>query len=93
MAVAFEVIPAAAGSTRAPEAAKARVRVQNLGVGEHVMVKTAQGQELHGHNMKIDVQAFTLKPDHSKQTEIAYANVVKVRKNPGPVLWIVIGAP
>jgi hypothetical protein len=90
--VAFEGIPAAARSAKPMDALRARVRVQKLGVGEHVMVKTARGQELHGHIIKIDSQAFTLKPDHSQQTEIAYADVTKIRKNPGPVLWIVVGA-
>src|SRR5438874_9699447 len=92
MAVALEGIPAAAGSLRPMDANRARIRVEKLGVGEHVMVKTVHHVELHGHIVKIDSQTFTLRPDGGQETEIAYVDLVKIRKNPGPVLWIVIGA-
>ena len=88
----LEAVPAVAKSTKLISATTAKIRVEKLGVGEHVMVKTKRGLELHGHIVKIDPQTFTLKPDHSAQTEIAYSNVIKVKKNPGPVLWILIGA-
>src|ERR1051326_5505635 len=88
----LEAVPAAAGSSKPMNTATAKIRVQKLGIGQHVMVKTAKGVELHGHIVKIDPQTFTLKPDRSTQTEIAYGDVIKVKKNPGPVLWILIGA-
>ena len=91
-ALTLQGMSAAAKPPKTINPAETKRRVERLGVGQHVMIKTVQGKELHGHILKIDSQTFTLRPDHSTQTEIAYADVLKVRKNPGPVLWILVGA-
>jgi len=88
----MQAVPASGKSPKLGNPAEAKRRVEKLGVGQHVMVRTVQGRELHGHIVKIDAQTFALKPDHSSQTEIAYADVMKVRKNPGPIFWMLVGA-
>ena len=91
-ALTLQGISAAAKTTKMISPTETKRRVERLGLGQHVMVKTVQREELHGHILKIAPQTFTLKPDRSAQTGIAYADVLKVRKNPGPVLWILVGA-
>jgi len=88
----MEAVPLQAKSPKLTSPAETKQRVEKLGVGQHVMVRTVKGQELHGHILKIDDQAFTLKPDHSERTDIAYTDVVKIRKNPGPIFWMFVGA-
>jgi hypothetical protein len=74
-----------------PEAVKAKV--EKLGVGEHVMVKRLEGQTLRGHITEIDQGGFKIRPDKtSTEVMIAYDQVVKVRKNPGPIGWMLVGA-
>jgi preprotein translocase subunit YajC len=91
-ALAFEAVPAAAKSPKTTSPTDTERRIERLGVGQHIMVRTAQGEVLHGHIVKINAQTFTLKPDDGAPVEIAYADVAKVRKNPGPVVWMLLGA-
>jgi len=84
----LETVPSYAHATRA-EAEKAKV--EKLGVGQHVMVKTLGGEELHGNITGIGNQSFKVKPDTATaEREIAYSQVAKVRENPGKTGWIVI---
>jgi preprotein translocase subunit YajC len=86
----LQTVPSYAHATRA-EAEKAKV--EKLGVGQHVMVKTLGGEELHGNITGIGDQSFKMKPDTATaEREIAYSQVAKVRENPGKVLWIILAA-
>jgi len=73
-----------------PEAIRAKV--EKLGVGEHVMVKRTTGPSLHGNITGIDREAFRVRPDTTQtEVEIPYAQVLKIRKNPGPITWMILG--
>ena len=66
----------------ASEPVEARRVVLGLGVGKHIMVKTAGGTEYHGLIVAIDEGRFTVMPD--KQTapvQIAYNDVLQVGPN------------
>ena len=85
----LQTVPSFAHATRA-DAAKAKV--EKLGVGQHVMVKTIGGEELHGNITVIGDQSFKVKPDKAAaEREITYSQVAKVRENPGKVGWVIIG--
>ena len=74
-----------------PKAVKAKV--EKLGVGEHVMVKLMEGPKLHGHIVGIEGQSFKLKPDHAQaEVLVPYDHVLKVKKNPGALTWMLVGA-
>ena len=55
--VSLGCAPAFARSTKSPDASMIKAKVKKLGVGEHVMVKLATGEKLHGHIMSIDEQS------------------------------------
>jgi hypothetical protein len=56
------------------------------------MVKTAVGKELHGHITAIGDQSFKLRPENTtRESEIAYSQVAKVKENAGKTTWIIIG--
>jgi sporulation protein YlmC with PRC-barrel domain len=74
-----------------PQAVKAKV--EKLGVGEHVMVQLTEGPKLHGHIIGIEQHAFKLQPDREKaEVQIPYDHVIKVKKNPGAITWMLVGA-
>ena len=74
-----------------PEAV--RVKVTKLGLGEHIMIKRTTGPTLRGNITGIDREAFRVRPDTTQtEVEIPYAEVLKVRKNPGPITWMILGA-
>jgi hypothetical protein len=82
-----------AGTPKTPNPDVVRAKVEKLGVGEHVMVKRAEGPKLHGHITGIDEQSFKLQPDHAQaEVVIPYADVLKVKKNPGAITWMLVGA-
>ncbi len=92
-AMMLTAVPGLAGSRKAIDPVKVKAKVEKLGVGEHVMVKQAEGQTLRGHIIGIEQDAFKLQPDNtSAEVLIAYDQVVKVRKNPGAFTWMLVGA-
>ena len=92
-AVFLTAVPGFAGTPKAIDPAAVKAKVEKLGVGEHVMVKRADGPTLRGHIVGIEQDAFKLRPDKtSMDVLIAYDQVVKVRKNPGPFAWMLVGA-
>ena len=69
--MSVQTVPSFAHVTR-EDAAKARV--EKLGVGQHVMVKTLGGEELHGNITVIGDRSFKVKPDTATaEREIAYS--------------------
>lgn len=86
-------IPGFAGAPKVIDAAAVKAKVEKLGVGEHVMVKRTEGPTLRGHIVAIEQDAFKIRPDNtSTEVPIAYGQVAKVRKNPGPFAWMLVGA-
>lgn len=82
-----------AGPPNIPHPEVVKAKVEKLGVGEHVMVKRTEGPELHGYIVGIEEQAFKLKPDHAQaEVLIPYDHVLKVKKNPGALTWMLVGA-
>jgi hypothetical protein len=62
------------GATRAD---LVKAKVEKLGVGRHVMAKTAVGKELHGHITAIGDQSFKLRPENTtRESEIAYSQLL-----------------
>ena len=65
-----------------PDPAEARRVVLGLGVGKHIMVKTAAGKEYHGLIVAIEDGGFAVTPDkQSAPVQIAYSNVVQLGPN------------
>ncbi len=92
-AMLFAAVPVFACAPKTIDPAKVKAKVEKLGVGEHVMVKRADGATLHGHIVGIDQDSFKIHPDNtSSEDSIAYDQVAKIRKNPGPVGWMIVGA-
>ena len=85
--------PAYGASRKMPDPIKSHGKVKKLGVGQHVFVKLSNGTKIRGHIVGLGEDSFTLKPDKRTDTmQIAYAEVLKVRENPGPLFWMAIGA-
>ncbi len=86
-------IPAPAKTAKTPDPTAVEAKVMKLGVGEHVMVKLVTGRKLRGHIVGIGEASFTLQPDRTTlKSEIAYDQVLQVKKNPGPIFWMLVGA-
>ena len=82
-----------AGTPKTSNPDMVRAKVEKLGLGEHVMVKRTEGPKLHGHITGIDERTFKLKPDKAQaDVVIPYADVQKIKKNPGPIMWMLVGA-
>ena len=91
--VGTTTVPAFAKAPKTSDPEVVKQKVEKLGVGEHVAVKRAVGETLHGHITAIGEQSFTLHADRAtSETEIAYDQVLNVKKNPGPVMWMLVGA-
>jgi hypothetical protein len=84
-------IPALAKAPQvaAPSAVEAQVR--KFGVGKDVKVTLTGGKKLRGHISSIGEGSFTIKLRKSKaEREIPY-NQVALVKDPGPLVWILVG--
>jgi hypothetical protein len=100
--IAFSLVIALVGTTIVPTYAKVpgtpdpevvKKKVEKLGVGEHVAVKRVVGKTLHGRITGIGEQSFKLRADNATlETEIAYGQVLNVKKNPGALTWMLVGA-
>jgi hypothetical protein len=72
-----------------PSAVEAQVR--KFGVGKDVKVTLSGGKKLRGHISSIGESSFTIKLRKSKsEREIPY-NEVALIKDPGPLVWILVG--
>jgi hypothetical protein len=79
----------------APDAVEARRVVLGLGVGKHIMVKTAAGKEYHGLIVAIEEGGFAVMPDkQATAVQIAYNDVLQLGPNlsKGAVIAIVVAA-
>ena len=86
-------VPAFAKAPKTSDPELIKRKVEKLGVGEHVAVKRLAEKTLHGHITAIGEQSFKLHADNAtSETEIAYDQVLNVKKNPGPVTWMILGA-
>lgn len=66
----------------APDPVEARRVVLGLGVGKHIMVKTAETKEYHGNILAVERDYFTMLPDHqAAPVQIAYNKVTQVGAN------------
>jgi hypothetical protein len=75
--------------------AEAKRVVAGLGVGKHIMVKTAAGQEFHGNIQAIEPDQFIMLPDHqAAPVQIAYNDVRQLGPNlsTGAKIGIIAGA-
>ena len=92
-AILLTAVPGFAAAPKAIDPAAVKAKVEKLGVGEHVMVKRLEGPTLRGHIVAIDESSFKIHPDNTSIEElVAYDQVLKVRKNPGPIAWMLVGA-
>ncbi len=94
LAVTLAWIPtgrALAVTAEAPAADTVRAQVKRLGVRQHVMVKLSDGKKLHGHIIAIRDRSFSLTTDGTRfENQVAYDEVVQIKKNPGKVVWIIV---
>lgn len=92
-AMTFTAVPAVANPPKITSADAVKAKVRKLGVGEHVMVMRTERPKLRGHITAIEEQSFLLRPDKSQaEVAIPYSDVLKIKKNPGPVMWMLVGA-
>lgn len=63
-----------------------------LGVGRHIMVKTAAGKEYHGNIRAIGPESFTILPDHQTMPlQIVYNETAQLGPNLSTGAKILIG--
>ncbi len=93
VSLTFAAIPGLSAPPNIPRSVAVKARVEKLGVGEHVMVKLAEGPKLHGHIIRIEDHSFQLQPDRQQaEVQIPYDHVVTIKKNPGAITWMLVGA-
>lgn len=69
-------------ASRQSDPTEAKRVVAGLGVGRHIMVKTAAGQELHGNIQAIESDRFIMLPDHQNAAvQIAYSDITQLGPN------------
>jgi len=85
-------VSAVAKESPAPDPSTVAGQVKKFGVGKAVKVKLVGGEKLSGHIQSIDADTFTVKLGKAGgERAIPYAQVTEV-KDPGPLMWMVIGA-
>jgi hypothetical protein len=85
-------LPALARAPQATTPPAVEAQVRKFGVGKDVKVTLVGGERLRGHIASIGVNTFTVRVRKSQaDREIAY-NQVALVKDPGPLVWILIGA-
>ena len=67
------------------------------GVFERAYARSGRYHDMMVSTLKritgIDQDAFTIHPDNTQaDVLIAYGQVLKIRKNPGPIGWMLVGA-
>jgi ribosome maturation factor RimP len=69
-------------ATGQPDPVEVRRVVAELGVGHHIMLKTAEAKEYHGNIVAIEAESFTVLPDHTTvPVEIAYSQTLRMGPN------------
>jgi hypothetical protein len=85
-------VSAMAKESPAPDPSTVASQVKKFGVGKAVKVKLQGGEKLSGHIQSIDADTFTVKLSKAGgERAIPYAQVTEV-KDPGLLMWMVIGA-
>jgi len=76
-----------------PDAAKMKRVAERLGVGRHVMVKTAGAKEYHGSIVALGAESFTIVPDRTSQpVQITYHDVQQMGSSMTRSKGIIIAA-
>ncbi len=74
-------------------AAKMKRVAERLGIGRHIMVKTAGAKEYHGNIVALGVESFTILPDRTSQpVQIAYQDVQEMGSSMTRSKGIIIAA-
>ena len=69
-------------ATGQPDPVEVRRVVAELGVGHHIMLKTAEAKEYHGNIVAIAAESFTVLPDHqAAPVQIAYNQTLQMGPN------------
>jgi ribosome maturation factor RimP len=69
-------------ATGQPDPVEVRRVVAELGVGHHIMLKTAEAKEYHGNIVAIEAESFTVLPDHTTAPiQIAYNQILQIGPN------------
>jgi len=81
-----------AQTSPAPDPSIVAAQVKKFGVGKSVKIRLVGGEKLSGHIQNIAAEGFTVKLAKSGgERSIPYAQVAEI-KDPGPLLWILVGA-
>lgn len=79
-------------SKAAVDVDEARRVMVGLGVGRHIMVKTAAGKEYHGNILAIGAESFTILPHHqAAAVQVAYGEILQTGPNLSKGAKIAIG--
>ena len=75
-----------------PVAAEAKRVAAGLGIGHHIVLKTAEGKEYHGYVVAVDEESLTMLPDHAAApVQVGFDNVQQLGPNPSAGTWVGIG--
>jgi hypothetical protein len=87
-----ETVPAFAQASQTPDPSWVESQVKKFGVGKSVKITLVGGEQIAGHIRAIGSDSFTVRiSKKSAERTIPYAQVAEI-KDPGPLMWILIGA-
>lgn len=88
-AVAFAALPQAAAGSHAEQVKSA---ISKLGVGKHVLITLASGEDVRGRIAGVGLEAFSIQPNHTGSArQIAYGDVVRIHTGSNRVVWVALG--
>lgn len=88
-AVAFAALPQTTAGSRADQV---KAAISKLGVGKHVTITLASGENVRGKIAGVGANAFSIQPNHSQTAEqIAYGDVTRIHTGASRVVWIALG--
>lgn len=88
-ATAFAALPQTAPSTHAEQVKSA---ISKLGVGKHVTITLASGENIRGNIAGVGVNTFSIQPDHTNTAQqIAYGDVTRIHTGSKRLVWIALG--
>lgn len=88
-ATAFAALPQTAPGAHAEQVKSA---ISKLGVGKHVRITLASGENVRGNIAGVGVNSFSIQPDHAATAQqIAYADVTRIHTGSNRLVWIALG--
>lgn len=88
-AAVFAALPQSAANSHAEQVKSA---ITKLGVGKHVTITLASGQNIRGRIAGVGVDSFSIQPDRTESAQqIAYGGVTRIHTGSNRVVWVALG--